>query len=173
MRGITTEFETTEELLSLQAMHGTTKGEDLFEQVALAMNKFELPFEKLSGLATDGAPAMLGSQKGLTALVKKEMSHLSLDPSDLIVCHCIIHQESLCAHSLKLHSLMTTVVYTINFIKSKGINSHQLKELLSDLESEYGDLVYHCAKLHQAFGERFQDMKMRNHLKYLTTYNTK
>ncbi len=31
--GITAEFETTEELLSLQAMHGTTKGEDLFEQV--------------------------------------------------------------------------------------------------------------------------------------------
>ncbi|XP_073687696.1 general transcription factor II-I repeat domain-containing protein 2A-like [Garra rufa] len=144
VRGITDEFETTEELLSLQAMHGTTKGEDLFEQVVLAMNKFQLPFEKLSGLATDGAPAMLGQQKGLTALIKKEMSRLNLDPSDLVVCHCIIHQESLCAHSLKLHSVMTTVVSTINFIKSRGLNSRQFKELLSDLESEYGDLVYHC-----------------------------
>uniref|UniRef100_A0A8C1LT94 Uncharacterized protein n=1 Tax=Cyprinus carpio TaxID=7962 RepID=A0A8C1LT94_CYPCA len=144
VRGITAEFETTEELLSLQAMHGTTKGKDLFEQVVLAMNKFELPFEKLSGLATDGAPAMLGPQKGLTALIKKEMSRLRLDPSDLVVCHCIIHQESLCAHSLKLHSVMTTVVSTINFIKSRGLNSRQFKELLSDLESEYGDLVYHC-----------------------------
>lgn len=66
MSGITAEFDTSEELLSMQAMHGTTKGEDLFEQVVLAMNKFELPFEKLSGLATDGAPAMLGAQKGLT-----------------------------------------------------------------------------------------------------------
>uniref|UniRef100_A0A9J7YT13 SPIN-DOC-like zinc-finger domain-containing protein n=1 Tax=Cyprinus carpio carpio TaxID=630221 RepID=A0A9J7YT13_CYPCA len=139
VRGITAEFETT-----LQAMHGTTEGEDLFEQVVLAMNKFELPFKKLSGLATDGAPAMLGPQKGLTALVKKEMSRLRLDPSDLVVCHCIIHQESLCAHSLKLHSVMTTVVSTINFIKSRGLNSRQFKELLSDLESEYGDLVYHC-----------------------------
>ncbi len=53
MRGITAKFEMTEELQSLQAMHSTTKGEDLFEQVILAMNKFELPFEKLSGLATD------------------------------------------------------------------------------------------------------------------------
>ena len=33
VRGITAEFDTSEELLSLQAMHGTTKGEDLFEQV--------------------------------------------------------------------------------------------------------------------------------------------
>ena len=54
---------------------------DLFNQVIVAMNNFELPFEKLSGIATDGAPAMVGAQKGLTALVKKEMSRLSLDPS--------------------------------------------------------------------------------------------
>lgn len=99
VRGITAEFGTSEELLSIQAMHSTTKGEDLFKQVVLAMNKFELPFEKLSGLATDGTPAMLGTQKGLTALVKKEISCLSLNPSDLVVCHCIIHQESLCARS--------------------------------------------------------------------------
>ena len=144
LRGITSEFETKEELLSLQAMHGTTKGEDLFNQVIVAMNNFELPFEKLSGIATDGAPAMVGAQKGLTALVKKEMSRLSLDPSDLVVCHCIIHQESLCAHSLKLNNVMKTVVSTINFIKSRGLNNRQFKELLSELESEYGDLVYHC-----------------------------
>uniref|UniRef100_UPI00358F8063 general transcription factor II-I repeat domain-containing protein 2A-like n=1 Tax=Myxine glutinosa TaxID=7769 RepID=UPI00358F8063 len=142
--GITAEFDTREELLSLQAMHGTTKGEDLFEQVVLAMNKFELQFDKLSGLATDGAPAMVGVQKGLTALFKKEMSRLSLDPSELLVCHCIIHQDNLCAQSLKLNNVMTTVVSTMNVIKSRGLNSRQFKELLSELESEYGDLVYHC-----------------------------
>ena len=38
--GITTEFETKEELLSLQAMPGTTKGEDLFNQVIMAMSNF-------------------------------------------------------------------------------------------------------------------------------------
>lgn len=71
MLGITAEFDTKEELPCLQAMHGTTKDEDLFEQVILVMNKFELSFEKLSGLTTDGAPAMVGQQKGLTLLVKK------------------------------------------------------------------------------------------------------
>uniref|UniRef100_UPI00358F5BAB general transcription factor II-I repeat domain-containing protein 2B-like n=1 Tax=Myxine glutinosa TaxID=7769 RepID=UPI00358F5BAB len=72
------------------------------------------------------------------------MSRLSLDPSELVVCHCIIHQENLCAQSLKLNNVMTTVVSTINVIKSRGLNSRQFKELLSELESEYGDLVYHC-----------------------------
>ena len=89
----------------MQAMHGTTKGVDLFNQVIVTMNNFELPFEKLSGIATDGASAMLGMQKGLTALVKKEMSRLSLDPSDSCMPSCI-HQESLCAHSLKLTNVM-------------------------------------------------------------------
>lgn len=64
IHGITAEFATREELLSLEAMHGTTTGKDLFESHVLSMNKFELTFEKLSGLTTDGAPVMVGSQKG-------------------------------------------------------------------------------------------------------------
>lgn len=81
-------------------MYDTTRGEDVFENVVSAMNKLELPFDKLSGLTTDGALAMVGSQKGLIAFIKKEMNRLSLDPTDLIICHCIIHQEDLCAQSL-------------------------------------------------------------------------
>lgn len=63
---------------------------DLVNEVVVAMKNFELPFEKLSGIATDRAPTMVGAQKRLTTLIKKEMSRLSLDPSDLGVCHCII-----------------------------------------------------------------------------------
>lgn len=40
---------------------------------------------------------MVQLQKGLIAFVKKELNHLSLDPSDSIICRCIIHQESLSA----------------------------------------------------------------------------
>ena len=59
-------------------------------------------FEKLSGLTTDGAPAMVGSQKGSVALIKKELKHRNLDPNTgrLFVCHCIIHQKNLCAQSM-------------------------------------------------------------------------
>lgn len=82
--------------------------------------------------------------KRIDCISQKEMSRLGLDPSDIVVCHCIIHQESLCAHSLKINNVMKTVVSTINFIKRRGLNNRQFKELLSKLESEYGDLVYHC-----------------------------
>ncbi|CDW61204.1 DUF4371 domain containing protein [Trichuris trichiura] len=76
LRGKTAEFETREELLSLEAMHSTTRGEDIFEKLVLSMQRFGLKFEKLSGLTTDGAPAMVGLQKGLAAFVKKEMNDL-------------------------------------------------------------------------------------------------
>ncbi|KAK3887628.1 hypothetical protein Pcinc_008332 [Petrolisthes cinctipes] len=39
---------------------------------------------------------------------------------------------------------MSTPVSCIDFIKSRGLNSCQFKELLNDLDLEYGDLVYHC-----------------------------
>lgn len=88
-------FAVKREFLSLQAMDGTTKGVDLFKQVVLGMDKFELSFEKLSGLATDGASGMLGPRKGLTALIKKESS---LSRSKLSSCMPLNHtsRESVC-----------------------------------------------------------------------------
>ena len=48
-------------MLSLESMHEATRG--LFEKLLLAMEKFDLPFEKLGGIAIDGASAVVGSQK--------------------------------------------------------------------------------------------------------------
>jgi hypothetical protein len=53
VRGITADFDTREELLPLEAMHGTTGGDDLFERLVLSMKKLDPTFEKLSGLTTD------------------------------------------------------------------------------------------------------------------------
>ncbi|XP_014776676.1 general transcription factor II-I repeat domain-containing protein 2-like [Octopus bimaculoides] len=65
--------------------------------------------------------------------------------SNFATIHCIIHQENLCAKSLKFENVKRVVVSTINFIKSQALNHHQFKEFLEELELEYGDLVYYCA----------------------------
>ena len=61
-----------------------------------------------------------------TARARKNQAELSLDPCELFVCHCIIHQGSLCTHSLTLNTVMKVVVSTINFIKSRGLNIPRL-----------------------------------------------
>jgi len=86
IRGVTSDFKIQEDLLSLESMHGTTRGDDLLEKLLLAMRKLNLPFEKLSGLTADGPPAMGGLRKRLTALVKKEMTSRGLTVGDLVVC---------------------------------------------------------------------------------------
>jgi len=93
----------------------------------LAMHKFNLPFEKLSRLTTDGAPAMVGSRKGLSALVKEEMTSRGLAAGDLVVCHCITHQQSLCAKSLQLSNVMSTVHQFHQFYQKQRPNQLRQK----------------------------------------------
>ncbi|XP_044308861.1 SCAN domain-containing protein 3-like isoform X2 [Varanus komodoensis] len=144
VRGTNEAFEVREDLLSLAAVHDTTSGADIFEKVVAAVRRLQLSFDKLSGLSTDGASVMVGPEEGLVALVKKEIECLGRDPSELVVYHCIIHQEDLCAQSVRLSHVMSTVISSIKFIKNRGFNSPLFKSLLKDLESECGDLVYYC-----------------------------
>ena len=38
---------------------------------------------------------------------------------------------------------MDLVVKTVNFIRSHGLNHRQFKSFLVDMDSEYGELLYH------------------------------
>ena len=61
------------------------------------INETELQWDKLTGLTTDGAPAMCGEVRGLVGLVPEKMGHMG---GKLTAYHCIIHQEALCGKVL-------------------------------------------------------------------------
>ena len=52
--GLTAEFDTCKEFLFLQAMHGTTKGEDVFEKVFWVKTSWESQREAGAAIPTDG-----------------------------------------------------------------------------------------------------------------------
>lgn len=142
IRGVDSRLSITEEFLALRPMHGTTTGQDLYEEISRCINKMGLPWEKLVGLTTDGAPAMCGHRNGLVARMHERMREENVTDK-LTAYHCIIHQESLCGKALKMEHVMSTITRAVNFIRAKGLNHRQFKAFLGELDTEYGDLPYH------------------------------
>jgi hypothetical protein len=94
------------------------------------------------GRTTDGAPAMVGKSNGVGALVEQYQKSLGVT-HQLIKIHCIIHVEALCAKSVTMQHVLDVAVKTVNIIRARGLNHRQFKEMLQQLEVEYGDLLYH------------------------------
>lgn len=63
---------------------------------------------------------------------------------EIYLIHYIIHQEALCAKSLKYYEVMKIVIKVVNFIRTTGLNHRQFREFLSSLESNYIDIPYFC-----------------------------
>lgn len=62
---------------------------------------------------------------------------------EAVKMHCIIHQEALCANTVQLGDVMNTVVKTVNVIRARGLYHREFQAFLSDVDGEYGDLLYH------------------------------
>jgi len=140
VRGVTDNFEITEEFLDMTGMSSTTTGQDISEQVLKLMEKFQLDPSKLCGLTTDGAPSMTGRTNGFA---KKFLD--TIGSQGVVVNHCIVHQENLCTKVLGFTDVMKDVVQCVNYIRAGGLNHRQFKAFLEELDSDYPDVVYFSA----------------------------
>ncbi|XP_023227897.1 general transcription factor II-I repeat domain-containing protein 2A-like [Centruroides sculpturatus] len=140
IRGINDEYSVTEEMLSLVSLKDTTKSRDLYEAVKRTLMRFSLSLSNISGIITDGAPAMIGKKEGLVKLIENDA--IAVENSRLMKYHCILHQENLCAKALKMDHVMQIVVKTVNFIRARGLYHRQFQEFLKNIDAEYSDIVY-------------------------------
>lgn len=114
----------------MRALETHTRGEDLYDAVKEMLIKRGIDPKKVISVTTDGAPAMVGREKGAVTRMKE-------DNPDLIAYHCIIHQTVLCA-SLKeeFHEVMSTMMKIINFLRASSSHQHRLlKDFLREVEA--------------------------------------
>ena len=142
IRGVDENLNIIEELLDLLPMKGTTTGRDVFEELEACIDRCGLAWDKLVSVATDGAPAMCSEKVGVVGLIVEKRNQLSLT-TPFAAIHCILHQEALCGKSLQMNDVMDVVVKTVNFIRARGLNHRQFVSFVADLETEYGELLYH------------------------------
>uniref|UniRef100_A0A8C4X7H4 HAT C-terminal dimerisation domain-containing protein n=1 Tax=Erpetoichthys calabaricus TaxID=27687 RepID=A0A8C4X7H4_ERPCA len=128
-----------EELLGLLPLKGQTRGEDIANAVIECMEKHHIPLDKIVSISTDGAKSMTGVRKGFVSILTEKMNH------EILVYHCIIHQEALCAQTFpeEICNVMELVIKIVNTIVAKALYHRQFKEFLVEMESEYADLLLH------------------------------
>uniref|UniRef100_A0AAG5D2H1 SPIN-DOC-like zinc-finger domain-containing protein n=1 Tax=Anopheles atroparvus TaxID=41427 RepID=A0AAG5D2H1_ANOAO len=143
IRGVNSEFEITEELLSMRSLHDRTTGEDIFKEVEISMKNFNLHWDKLKSVTTDGAKNMCGTGKGLIGNIFNVCKELNC-PNPIAI-HCIIHQQVLCAKNTNVVSVVEVVSSMVNFIRSRGLNHRQFRQFLREIQSDYTDIPYHTA----------------------------
>ena len=131
-----------EELCCLKPMPDTTKGEDIAKASIEHFEDRGIDMSKVFAVTTDGAPAMVGRQKGAVKLIEEKVGH------PIMKLHCIIHQENLCAKmsNSDLGEVMATVAKVVNFIVKRSALTHrQFQSLLEEMDSAYKDLPLHSA----------------------------
>ena len=133
LRACDDSLKVTEEFLELIPIHGTTTGEDICDAVWEILQKYKLPLQRLVAVTTDGAPAMIGRDKGFAATIGKKLKNECPEKPKLQTFHCIIHQQCLCYRVLKnceLHSIQRAY-------------HRQFAQLLQDVDSEFEGLPYY------------------------------
>ena len=82
---------------------------------------------------------MIGEENGAVALPKKHWLESKFE-QDILTVHCFIHQDALCAKTLKMtHG---REVKCVNEIRAKGLKQRQFQSFLEEVNAKYPDLIY-------------------------------
>ncbi|XP_073702034.1 SCAN domain-containing protein 3-like [Garra rufa] len=115
-----------------------TRGEDIYEAIMQMLNERGIDVKHIVSITTDGAPAMIGKEKGAVQRLKEQHS-------DLLTYHCIIHQSVLCASLGKEYSdVMETIMKLVNYLRASSALQHRLlRAFLTEVNAAYDDLLLH------------------------------
>ncbi|XP_045076200.1 SCAN domain-containing protein 3-like [Coregonus clupeaformis] len=127
-----------EDMLGVTPLQTSTRGEDIYLAIKEMLTKRGIEPKQVVSITTDGAPSMIGKEKGAVARLKG-------DNPELLSYHCIIHQSVLCASLSDEHAeVMNTMMKMINFLRASSSYQHRmLREFLREVDANADDLLLH------------------------------
>ena len=130
--------KTYEELAMSELMETHSTGELVFEKIKKYFEVNKIPIKHLIGIATDGAPSMIGKYRGLITYFK------GLNP-DIFSIHCVIHRQHLVAKNLsvRLNDSLNLVIKAVNKIKRHALQSRLFKKLCNENDEGFDNLIMH------------------------------
>ncbi|XP_063960214.1 general transcription factor II-I repeat domain-containing protein 2A-like [Lytechinus pictus] len=130
--------EICEDILGLIPLLGRTRGEDIYEAIMEMLRDRGIDIKKVVSVATDGAPAMIGRQKGVVSRLKEHQPYM-------LSYHCIIHQSVLCASlGNEYADVMETIMKLVNYLRASSALQHRLlRSFLNEVNASYDDLLLH------------------------------
>ena len=89
-------------------------------------------------VCTDGAPAMMGSNKGFMSFVKRKNN-------DISVVRCLLHRENLATKEIEENFVIVfkEVVSVVNYIKSRPLSTRLFQALCDEMGAELSVLLFH------------------------------
>ncbi|GFV05553.1 general transcription factor II-I repeat domain-containing protein 2A [Trichonephila clavipes] len=126
-----------EELIAITSLLITAKGTDICTAVRNSLAEKEIDLKKIVPVTTDGAPNTVDKNNCSISLFKTDVGHSILE------CHCIIHQQALCAKSglTSLDNVITLVTKIVNLISPQALNKRKFDALLDEVNSVYNGLI--------------------------------
>ncbi|KFD56047.1 hypothetical protein M514_03171 [Trichuris suis] len=127
-----------EELLFSKELSTDTRGESIFQAVEEFFIEKGIPLQNVIAVATDGASAMPGCQRGFISYLK------SVVPNVLSI-HCVLHRQHLVARRLspRLHESLRYVINAINKVKSNALNDGLFRRLCDENNEDFNRLLLH------------------------------
>ncbi|GFW56425.1 general transcription factor II-I repeat domain-containing protein 2 [Trichonephila clavipes] len=135
IRGVNSQMNITEELLEPVSLKGTTTGRDIKDAVINCTQSRQIDLKNLVGIVTDRAPSMIEKNFGAVSLIFDHTKALGNSSNDfeMLICHCFLHLENLCAQVLNMSHVMKVVVKVINSIKNNQLKHRlNLKNILGN-----------------------------------------
>ncbi|KAM4016978.1 general transcription factor II-I repeat domain-containing protein 2B-like [Anomaloglossus baeobatrachus] len=129
IRTVDDDFNISEELLHLMPLQGTTKDEDIYEEVKIALAQHG-GFDRCISILIDEAKSTAAKNSGLAGLLKR-------DGIGCLTFHSIVHEEILVGILLKMADVMEVVIKITNMIRDKkcGVTRRRFKALLEELDA--------------------------------------